>query len=192
MKTREVFKILRPHVEPPLTALGFEPFQDASGIFLVWSRAWKPRKYETAACQIDKWGWDPWRGSHFQLLLTRHSKRGNVALCREFAEMYDLLTPDEKRDVEAIQNRVVARSRVPTADEYNARLGFAGFGKAEARSYGEACVPVELSRRPFAGLWLRFIDAADVDAWGRYLAAWIPCALARNAEADWSVYGWGG
>jgi hypothetical protein len=41
MKTREVFLVLRKHIEPPLLEMGFEPFKDPSGLFLVWTR---PRK----------------------------------------------------------------------------------------------------------------------------------------------------
>ncbi len=62
MKTREVFRVLRQHVEPPLVDLGFEPFKDPSGLFLVWTRPRKGRKFETVACQADKWGWDPGGG----------------------------------------------------------------------------------------------------------------------------------
>jgi hypothetical protein len=192
MKTRELFRVLRQHVEPPLQELGFEPFKDPSGLFLVWTRSRKGRKFETVACQADKWGWDPWRGSQFQVLLTRSRHRGNVALCREFAEMWDLLIADEKREVEVVLNQVIAKSRVPTEAEHNAHLGFNAFTEAEKRSYREACAPVELSRRPFDGLWLRFVDDRDVEAWAVWLSAWVPRVLARNAEADWSVFGWGG
>jgi hypothetical protein len=192
MKTREVFQVLRRHVEPPLLDLGFQPFKDPSGLFLVWTRPRKGRKFETIACQADKWGWDPWRGSRFQVLLTRSRHRGNVALCREFAEMWDLLTTDEKREVEAVLNQVIAKSREPTEAEYNAHLGFSAYGQSERRGYREACAPVQLSRRPYDGLWLRFVDEGDVEAWAEWLSAWAPRALARNAEADWSVFGWGG
>jgi hypothetical protein len=192
MKTREVFKVLRRHVEPPLEELGFEPFKDPSGVFLIWTRPRKGRKYETVACQVDKWGWDPWRGSRFQVFMTRSGRRGNVALCREFAPQWDLLTADERREVEGQQNRVVARSRVPTEDEYNAHLGFVVYSDREMRPYREACIPVDLSCRPAEDLWLRFTDADDLEAWGRFLAAWVPRVLARDAEADWGVFGWGG
>ena len=191
MKTREVFQVLRRHVEPPLAELGFEPFRDPSGLFLVWTRPRKGRKFETVACQADKWGWDPWRGSRFQVFMTRSGRRGNVALCREFAEMWDLLTDEEKRQVGAALNRVIAKSREPTAAEYNAHLGFNAYTESERRSYHEACTPVALSRRPFDGLWLRFVDAEDVAVWAKFLSAWVPRALARNAEADWRIFGWG-
>jgi hypothetical protein len=192
MKTREVFRVLRQHVEPPLLDLGFEPFKDPSGLFFVWTRPRKGRKFETVACQADKWGWDPWRGSRFQVLMTRSRQRGNVALCREFAEMWDLLTADEKPPVEAVLNKVIGKSRVPTPGEYNAHLGFPAYTESGMRVYREACAPVDLSRRPFDGLWLRFVDAGDLEAWAEMLSAWVPRALARNAEADWSVFGWGG
>ncbi len=192
MKTREVFQVLRRHIEPPLAELRFEPFKDPSGAFLIWTRPRKGRTFETVACQADKWGWDPWRGSRFQVLMTRSRKRGNVALCREFAEMWDLLTADERREVEALQNRVVAKSRVPAEAEYNAHLGFAAYSEREMRPYHEACAPVDLSRRPAGGLWLRFADADDLEAWGRFLAGWAPGVLRRDAEADWGVFGQGG
>jgi hypothetical protein len=193
MKTREVFRVLRQNIEPPLLALGFEPFQDPSGLFLVWTRTRKGRKYETVACQVEKWGWDPWKGWNFQVLMTRSRHRGNVALCREFAEMYDLLTPDEKREIEAEQNAVIAKCRVPTEEEYNAHFGFPAYTKTgTSRVYREARTPEDLSRRPQVGLWLRFVDAGDLEAWAEWLAAWLPRALTRDAEADWSVFGRGG
>jgi hypothetical protein len=189
MKTREVFRILRGHVEPPLRELGFEPFKDPAGLFLIWTRPRKGKKYETVACQVDKWGWDPWKGSMFQVLLTRSRHRGNVALCREFAEMWDLLTAAEKREIEAVQNKVIARSRVPTEAEYNAHMGLPLYSEREMRPYREAQEPVDLSRRPFAGLWLRFTDADDLEAWAHFLAAWLPQALEREADGDWAKFG---
>jgi hypothetical protein len=192
MKTCELFGVLRKHIEPRLRELGFEPFKDPSGLFLVWTRPRKGRKFEAVACQADKWGWDPWRGSRFQVFMTRSGRRGNVALCREFAEMWDLLTADEKRAIEAAQNKVIAKSRVPTEAEYNAHLGFSAYSEREMRPYREACEPLDLSRRPAEGLWLRFTDADDLEAGARFLAGWLPRALEREAEADWGSFGHGG
>jgi hypothetical protein len=193
MKTRDVFRVLRQQVEPSLLDMGFEPFKDPSGLFLVWTRPRKGRKFETVACQADKWDWDPWRGWQFDILITRSRHRGNVALCREFAEMWDLLSADEKREIEATQNKVIAKCRVPTEAEYNAHFGFPAYTKTGTpRVYSEACTPVDLSRRPFGGLWLRFLDVEDLEKWAGFLSAWIPRVLARDAEADWSVFGHGG
>ena len=172
--------------------MGFEPFKDPSGLFLVWTRPRKGRKFETVACQADKWEWDPWQGWRFQVLMTRDRQRGNVALCREFAEMWDLVTADEKREVEAMQNAVIARCRVPTEEEYNAHFGFPAYTKTGTpRVYREACEPVDLSRRPFAGLWLRFLDVGDLKKWAVMLSAWIPRVLERDVEADWSKFAHG-
>src|SRR5262249_42859964 len=113
MKTREVFKILRERIESPLLDLDFEPFKDPSGLFLIWTRRRKGRKFETVACQADKWEWDPWRGSKFGVLMTRSRQRGNVALCKEFATMWDLLSADDKPQMQEQQNRVIVKCRVP-------------------------------------------------------------------------------
>jgi hypothetical protein len=191
MKTRDAFRVLQKPIEPPLAELGFAPFKDPSGLFLVWTRSRKARKFETVACQTDKWGWDPWRGSRLQVFMTRSGRRGNVALCREFAEMWDLLTDDEKREIEAAQNKVVAKSRVPTEAEYNAHVGFAAYSEREMRPYRDARAPVDLSRRPAEGLWLRFTDADDLEVWGQLLAAWLPRVLEREAEGDWAKFGHG-
>jgi hypothetical protein len=199
MKTREVWRVLREHIEPLLGELGFEPFKDSSGQFLIWTRprkatgqgTGKGRRYETVAFQADKWGWDPWRGSQFGVLMTRSRHRGNVALCREFATMWDLLTAEDKPAMEQQQNKVIARSRVPTEAEYNAHLGFPGYSNSEMRAYREACQPVDLSRHQSMGFRPRFIDAEDLEQWAQVLAAWIPRVLARDAEAEW-VFGWGG
>jgi hypothetical protein len=194
MKTREVFRVLRETLGPPLAELGFEPFKDPSGLFLIWTRPRKgdSRKFETVACQADKWGHDPWRGSRFQVFMTRSGRKGNVALCREFATMWDLLAEDERPEVERLQNRVAAKSQVPTEAEYNAHLGFAAYSDREMRPYREACAPVDLSSCAVRGPWLRFLDADDVEAWGRFLAAWVPHVLARDEQADWGAFGWGG
>lgn len=128
----------------------------------------------------------------FQVLLTRSRHRGNVALCREFAEMYDVLTTDEKREIEGVQNAVIAKCRVPTEEEYNAHFGFAAYTKTGTpRVYREACTPMELSSRPRVGLWLRFLDTADLERWAIILSAWIPRALEKEAESDWGRFGWG-
>src|SRR5437660_3634840 len=130
MKTREVFRILREHVGPPLLDIGFAPFKDdSSGLFLVWTRPikGKGRRYETVACQANKWPWDPWVGSTFTLHMTRSSQRGNTALCKEYATLFELLTADEKREMQARQNAVIARCRVPTEAEYNAHMGFPAY-----------------------------------------------------------------
>jgi hypothetical protein len=192
MKTREVFRVLRERLGPPMAELGFEPFKDPSGLFLVWTRPRKGRKFETVACQADKWGWDPWRGSRLTALMTRSRQKGNVALCRESATLWDLLSPDERPEFEAAQNAVAARCRVPTEAEYNAHHGFPAYTATGMRVYREACQPADLSRHQPEGLWLRFIDAEDLERWADILAAWIPRVLERDAEADWGVFGWGG
>jgi hypothetical protein len=192
MKTREVFRVLREHIGPPLLEMGFEPFKDSSGLFLIWTRGLKERRFETVACQADKWEWDPWRGSNFGVLMTRSRHRGNIALCKEFATMWDLLTAEEKREMEQQQNKVIAKCRVPTEAEYNAHLGFAGYSPSAMRVYREACLPVDLSCHQPTGFRPRFLDAEDLQQWAQILAVWISRALVRDAEADWSVFGWGG
>ena len=194
MKTREVFGLLRNSIEPPLLELDFQPFKDptGSGLFLIWTRPRKGRKFETVACKADKWGWDPWRGSRVEVVMTRSRHRGNVALCREYATMWDLLRVDEKRRMQVVQNAVVAKCRVPTEAEYNAHMGFKAYTPSGMRVYREACEQVELSGHQPEGLLLRFVDAEDLKAWAEILSTWIPCVLARDADADWSVFGWGG
>ena len=94
--------------------------------------------------------------------------------------------------MQVVQNAVVAKCRVPTEDEYNPHLGFKAYTPSGMRIYREACEPVDLSRHQPEGLLLRFVDAEDLKAWGEILSAWIPQVLARDANADWSVFGWGG
>jgi hypothetical protein len=193
MKPREIFGLLREIVEPPLLEMRFSQFKDpAPGTYLVWTRPLKGRRYETVAFQIDKWPWDPWLGTRFIVLMTRSRRRGNVALCKEFATMFELLTEEEKREIQEQQNKVIARCRVPGEAEYNAHMGFPAYSEFMMRDYREACLPVDYSRPPNAGLWLRITDAEDTKAWGQYLAAWIPRVLARDAETDWGKFGWGG
>ncbi len=86
--------------------------------------------------------------------------------------MWDLLTNDEKREVEAALKKVIAKTREPTEAEYNDDRGYSAYSESEKRSYREARAPVELSRRPFDGLWLRFVDAKDLEAWAKWLAVW--------------------
>jgi hypothetical protein len=191
MKTREIFKLLREVVEPPLADLGFAHVKDSSGVFLIWSRPLKAKRFETVGCQIDKWGWDPWVGTKFTLLMNRSSRRGNVALCKSFATLAELLTPDEKRAAQDLQNAVIARFRVPGETEFNAHKGYAAYSEYLIRDYRAACAPENLSGSLRTGLWLRVLDANDVRAWGNFLADWVPRVLERDANADWN-FGWGG
>gem|GEM_PF-7065912 len=147
--------------------LDFKPSKDStgSGLFLAWTRPRKGKKFETVAWKADKWGWDPWRGSSVEVFMTRSRNRGNIALCRESATMWDLLATDEKRKMQVVQNAVVAKCRVPTEDEYNAHLGFKAYTPSGMRVYREACEPVDLSRHQPQGLLLRFVDADDLKTW---------------------------
>jgi hypothetical protein len=78
---------------------------------------------------------------------------------------------------------------VPTKAEFNAHVGWARWSESEMRPYREARGPVDLSGRPFAGLWLRFINPEDLEVWGRFLAAWLPRTLERESESDWARFG---
>src|SRR5262245_60471239 len=124
MKTRQVFRILRDQIEPPLQTMGFSPFKDNSGRFLIWTRPWNIGKYETVSCQIDKWPWDPWIGSRFRVAMNRSPHEGNTDLCREQAMMFDLLVPKEKREVQERQNKVINKRQIPDEASYNAYMGF--------------------------------------------------------------------
>jgi hypothetical protein len=191
MKTRDVFGVLRETVEPPLADLGFAHVKDPSGVFLIWSRSLKPKRFKTVACQIDKWGWDPWLGTRFTLQMSRSGRRGNVALCKSFVTLAELLTPEEKRAAQDLQNTVIAKLRVPDEAEFNAHKGYAAYCEFLIRDYRAACVPEDLSSPLRTGLWLRVLDADDVRAWGNFLADLVPRVLTRDAGADWN-FGWGG
>ena len=181
MKTRDVFRILREVVEPSILPARFSVFKDCTGGFLIWTRPVGRGKYETISCQMDKWPWDPWTGSRFRVSMNRSSRRGNVALCKDQADMADLLTGEERREVQTLQNRVIVKCREPSKEEYNDFMGFAAYNALTVREYREKCAPVEYSDARHFDLWLRIVDADDVREWGRYLAAWLPKVLDRTS-----------
>ena len=191
MKTREVFRLVRGIVEPPLAAVGFSHVKEATGQFLVWSRPQKPRKHETVYCQIGKWEWDPWFGSSFRVGMTRSLRRGDVALCREWVTMFDLLTKKEKREVQDLQNQVIAKIRLPSKAEYNAFMGFPAYSATMMEEYRAKRLAVKYSGAAYVDLWLQITDRDDVNGWGQYLAAWLPRMLSRVAEVDLSALGSG-
>lgn len=104
--------------------------------------------------------------------------------------MYDLLTTKERHEVQERQNDVIAKRRIPEEGEYNAYMGFPAYDGSTMASYREACKSVDYSRAKHVDLWLNIVDEDDVTGWGNYLCKWLPRALDRSADMDWSKFGW--
>ena len=191
MKPKETFKILDSIVGPPLAELRFAGCKDSNGKYLIWSRPFSRPKYETVSIQIDKWEWDPWAGAQFRINFGRTSTKGSVVLSRHTATMHDLLNSVELRQVQELQNTVIAKRRLPTRQEYKHHHGqdftFGLYHLADKESLSK---PVKYSIKRFTDIWLLFIDQADVLSWGNFLASWLPMAIARNQAEDWSKFGW--
>jgi hypothetical protein len=187
MNTREVFQILREHIEPKLVEMGFVHHKDKhlAGQFLIWTRPLPAHRFETVYCQIDKRPWDPWFGSRFRISMNRSAHAGNVALCDEYASMFQLLTATEFNHVQELQNKMIQKCRVPGEIEYNAHMGFAAYGEFMMGTYQNACLPVSYSKARPVDIWLRISDGDDIAEWARYLSAWIPDVLTREANTNW-------
>ena len=91
MKTREVFRILAACLEPVLHPLGFSRIKDPTGQVVAWSRPW-----------------DPFIGSRFVVEVRRaHDKKVGMSNGGKRARLSELLTCDEKREVENRQSKDV-------------------------------------------------------------------------------------
>jgi hypothetical protein len=192
MKSREVFRILSGKIEPVLTPLGFTRLKDPTGQIVGWTRPLTKSKNETVWCQLDKSPWHPWIGSRFVVELQQaRAKAAGAINGAKRARLADLLTAEERREVQARQNRVVKKFRVPSGDEYSE---FMGFPVADPEpfldEYREACRPVAYGGGRQQDIWLRVLDADDVTAWGEFLAGWLPGALGRFAALRGAEYGW--
>ena len=181
MKTREVFRILRERLEPVLKPLGFTRTIDSTGQCLVWTCPTDKQKNIVVWCQMNKWPWDPWIGSQFVVEM-QHSRSKEVGAMQgaKRARLGDLLTNDQKQELQERQNRVIAKFRVPSQEEFS---GFMGFPVTGANifldQYHWGCRPVQYDTRRYEDIWLRIFDAEDVVAWAEFLTGWLPGALQR-------------
>jgi hypothetical protein len=165
--------------------------KESTGQYLIWARTFKQPKYEMVSCQIEKWQFDRWLGSKFRVGFNRSSAKGNVALCKHDASMFNLTLPAELRQIQELQNEVCKKARIPTREEYVAEWGTDILYGMYHTLPDERCQPVKYSPNKHVDIWLRFVDDADVEIWGKFLADWIPKALHRNEEEDWTKFGWG-
>lgn len=192
MKTREVFRILSGSLEPALLPLGFSRLKDATGQTLAWTRTCAGRKHETVWCQMDKNAWDPWIGSKFvvEFQQARHKEPGAINGSKR-ARLADLLTEGERRAVQARQNRVIKKFRVPSATDYSRFMGFpVGNPDLFLEEYRQACRPVKYKDGRHDDIWLLVCNAADVTAWSEFLAGWLAGALERFAKLKGEEYQW--
>src|SRR5438552_17388776 len=101
MKTREIFGVLREHIEPPLLELGLQAFKDPSGLFLIWTRPRKGRRFETVACQADNWPCEARCSTKISALMSRSRHTGSIAMSREAANRLQLVTAEPNQTTEA-------------------------------------------------------------------------------------------
>ena len=192
MKTREVFQILSDELEPVLLPLGFSRIKDPAGQVIAWTRPLATKKYETVWCQIHKYPWDPWIGSKFLVEVQQaRSKDAGAINGAKRARLADLLTKEERREVQTRQNRVIKKFRVPSGQEYCSIMGFAvADPDLFLDKYREACRPVKYGTNRHEDIWLRAFDAADITAWGEFLAGWFPGALGSSQALKGDEFKW--
>jgi hypothetical protein len=183
MKTREVFRILCKQLEAVLLPMGFSRIKDTTGLILPWNRLLGTGRYETIWCQMDKWPRDPWIGTQFLVEFQRAPTMESGAIkATKRTRWADLLTEDERCEVQDRQNRVIAKLRVPSVDEFNEFMGFpVPEGKLYLEKHRMACRPVEYGGRRLLDIWMRVFDRADVEMWAEFVARWLPTGLERFA-----------
>jgi len=176
MKTRQLFTILRGHVEPVLLPAGFARLKDRTGAIAAWGRSASADCHFTAWLQNDKWPFDPWVGSRFIVEFQRAPICAAGAAQGAFRlRLQHLLSDAEREEVRRRQNAVLSKCRIPTDDEHRQVMGF---GLLPGNDYEESCRQVE-DFDPRFDIWLRYLDEADCRGWGTFLASWLPQALHR-------------
>lgn len=192
MKNREIYRILREHIDPVALDLGFAA-QKNTGTDLPWTRKLNSKRYEIIWCQIDKWPWDVWLGTQFTVNF-QNSRASRIGPSRgtKMARIGDLLKGNFKKEAEAIQNRAIEKIRVPTAKEYNDEMG-AEFADSDdafiLEMYREKSQPAKFGKK-LGDLWLRIVNADDARAWAQFLAVWLPAGLKCFDTLEGDQYVW--
>lgn len=192
MKTRDVFRVLRTHLESVASPQGFAPLKDARGLFLAWTRRLESGRHLSFWCQMNKSAWNNWTGSRFtvefQEAETCEIGAGKGA---KRTRIGPLLTAAELSELQDKQNAVIAKHRVPSAQELSEFMGFPiDENDFVFEQYRDACRPVDYSLREHNDIWFFVHDAQDVEQWGRYLADWLPGGIQRFAELEGEEFTW--
>lgn len=186
MKNRDIFKILRQHVDDPASKLGFESQRNTT-TDVTWVRK-RSGRYDVVYCQLDKWAWDPWAGTKFTVNFQNSKKPGiGVSSGTKFARVGDVLRGKYKKAAEQIQNAAIAKIRVPSADEYEEEMGFADDFLLD--EYKELSKPERFGRKR-DDLWLRIVDADDAREWAEFIGAWLPNGLDQFDKLDGDEFIW--
>jgi len=135
--------------------------------------------YEGAWCQADQRGWDSYAGSKFvvEFQLGPEPVIGSKAICRR--RIGELLSPAEREEARAVQNRVIGSLRKPP------------------KNYPvlNVCEEVtilylkefDLVNQPYGDrddIWFRYASKEHVDRWAKFLVDRLPNCLQQVAAWD--------
>lgn len=171
MKSQELYAALRDHLAPLFKARGFK----RTATMLSWVRP-RGALYEGTWCQADQRGWDSYAGSKFvvEFQLGPEPVIGGRTICRR--RIGELLSPAEREEARAIQNRVIASLRKPPKN-YAVLNVCEEVSTLYLRKF-------ELVDQPYwekDDIWFRYASKGDVDRWAEFLVERLPNCL-RQVE----------
>jgi hypothetical protein len=176
MKPRELFKVLRKHLDPWLTEQGFAQASDPyhrGGV--GWTRP-RGANHLNIWCLNNKWPFDPFLGSEFtiEVEISPQAIPGFAPLQR-FGRLHQLLGEDDRRAMLERHNAVVAKLRQPSDEEYERVVGVPPFDfrGSFAKKFASRVAPIENE-----DFWMRYYDSDDATLWAKFILETMDRAIA--------------
>ncbi len=127
--------------------------------------------------QVSWHGWDPYAGSEFtvELQLAEEPVLG-IGVPESRARLFDLLKDSQLEQARRLQNRVLAKLKLPPSDYSVLQLD-----AHTSEWYLERFKPVTEPYTQRSDTWLRYHDEEDVRLWAQFLLEALPEAIKNLA-----------
>lgn len=168
LKSTEVYSLLRAEVGPWFKEAGFKRVKQMLG----WSRP-HGDKHVVVWFQVSQDGWDAYAGSKFVVELQHSAEPRIGGHPNGRRRMGELLTPQEREEVRAIQNRVISALRRPPSNHPLLRGApdLAKYYRAKFKTVDERYSENE-------DIWFRYAAPEHVTQWARYIREKLPRCIA--------------
>lgn len=157
----------------------------AQGGTFAWRKMYGEMQ-RIADLQPLKWGYDPWVGSSFTVNFWRGP--GDYEKTWDNTRVFStrilaLIDAEDREEIARLQNSVLKKCRVPTAEEFLREMGFPPTPRS-LQDRAKKLVLVTPTCMERKDVWFAFIDNADIDAWCVFLKEWLPKGLTRFASLE--------
>lgn len=162
-----LYRALNRELVPVMRVAGYRRYGSGS----TWIRKHGTR-YLAAGATANRWGWDPWLGSHFTWGYSLDATPEETAFANTATlwELASLLTDDELLEIQAKIG--IAVSALPPPEAVPEDDGHR-YNRSTWGAYLDSRKPPQLPSLQ-TGPWLRLYTIDDVREWGSWLAGRVP------------------